>query len=143
MCPGLPWEGRLCDSLEGFKWLYRGVPVEAVDEIEDVEYYGEVRPARPDRVGEEWRQRHSTGMTRTGYTSWTTDRSFAEEAARAHSEEDESLSGLIRVLRVRVSTLDLERRVFEGRADEDEYLIEGTVENVEFSEDEADEEDDD
>lgn len=133
----------MCDSLEGFTWLYRGVPVEAEDEIEDVEYSGEVRPARPDRVGEVWRQRHSAGMTQTGYTSWTTERSFAVEAARACSEEDERLSSLIRVFRVRISTLDLELRVFEGRADEDEYLIEGTVENVEFSEDEADEEDDD
>ena len=37
------------------------------------------------------------------------------------------------------STLDPER-VFEGRADEDEYLIEGTVEHVEFSGDPAEEE---
>jgi len=127
----------LCDSLEDFQWLYRGVPVEAEDEINDVEYYEEVRPVRPDRVGAEWRERHSAGMTQTGYTSWTTDRSFAVEAARALSEENATLSGLIRILRVRISTLDLECRVFEGRADEDEYLIEGTVENVEFSEDEA------
>ena len=40
------------------------------------------------------------------------------------------------------NTLDPDR-VFEGRADEDEYLIEGTVENVEFSKDATDEEDDD
>jgi len=45
-------------------------------------------------------------------------------------------------IRVRVNTLDPDR-VFEGRADEDEYLIEGTVENVEFSKDATDEEDDD
>jgi len=80
-------------------------------------------------------------MTQTGYTSWSSDRSIAEAAATACSE-DEGLSGQIRIFRVRVSTLDQEQ-VFEGRADEDEYLIEGTVENVEFSEDAADEEDDD
>ena len=94
-------------------------------------------------LGQSGANAHSAGMTQTGYTSWTTDRSFAEEAARAQSEADETLSGLIRIFRVRISKLDLECRVFEGRADEDEYLIEGTVENVEFSEDEADEEDDD
>jgi hypothetical protein len=79
-------------------------------------------------------------MTETGYTSWSTDRSIAEAAATACSD-DEGLSGQIRILRVRVGALDLER-VFEGRADEDEYLIEGTVVNVEFSEDPADEDDD-
>ncbi len=41
-----------------------------------------------------------------------------------------------------ISTLDLES-VFEGRADEDEILIEGTVENVELSEDAAEEEEED
>jgi hypothetical protein len=79
--------------------------------------------------------------TDTGYTSWSTDRSIAEAAALACSD-DEGLSGQIRIFRVRVNTLDPDR-VFEGRADEDEYLIEGTVENVEFSKDATDEEDDD
>jgi hypothetical protein len=133
----------LCDSLEELTWLYRAVPVEATGEVEDVEYYGEVRPPRPERVGADWRVGHSAGMTQTGYTSWSSDRSIAVEIARAYSQDDETLSGLVRVFRVRISTLDLERRVFEGRADEDEYMIEGTVENVEFSNDESDEEDDD
>jgi len=75
-------------------------------------------------------------MTETGYTSWTTDRSLAEEAARSGTHE---LSGRIRVFRVRVDTLNPER-LYEGRADEDEYLIEGTVEKVEFSEHVTDEE---
>jgi hypothetical protein len=44
----------------------------------------------------------------------------------------------IRIFRVPTSTLNRER-VFEGRADEDEYLIEGTVENVQFSEDPVEE----
>jgi hypothetical protein len=109
--------------------------------VEDVESCAEVRPPRPDRVGDDWRHRHSAGLTTdTGYTSWSTDRSIAEAAASACSD-DEGLSGQFRIFRVRIRTLDLER-VFEGRADEDEYLIEGTVENVEFSEDAADEEDD-
>lgn len=127
-------------SLEDSKWLYRGVPAES-PEVDDVDGAEEVYPPRPDRVGEDWRLRHSAGMTQTGYTSWSTDRSLAEAAASACSA-DEGLSGRIRIFRVCISTLAPER-VFEGRADEDEYLIEGTVENVEFSEDAADEEDDD
>jgi len=54
---------------------------------------------------------------------------------------EQEASGQLRVFRVRISTLDLDNKVFEGRADEDEYLIEGTVENVAFSDDAADEED--
>ena len=42
---------------------------------------------------------------------------------------------------MRISTLEA-GRIYEGEAREDEYLIEGTVENVLFSED-ADGEDDD
>jgi len=80
-------------------------------------------------------------MTETGYTSWSTDRALTEAAASVCSD-DEGLSGRIRIFKVRIRTLDLER-VFEGRADEDEFVIEGTVENVEFSQDAADEEDDD
>ncbi len=128
----------MCDSLEEYTYLYRGVPVES-PEVDSVTYFEEVRPPRPDRVGEEWRYRHSAGATETGYTSWSTDRSIAEAAAEACAD-DEGLTGQIRVFRVRIETLDLER-VFEGRADEDEYLIEGTVENVEFSRDQVDEED--
>jgi hypothetical protein len=120
-------------------WLYRGVPAES-PEVLDVEYDGEVHPPRPERVGNYWRHWHVTGNTETGYTSWTTDRSIAEAAAAA-SSDDPRLSGQIRVFRVRIETLD-QNQLFEGRADEDEYLIAGTVENVEFSDDPSDEEDD-
>jgi hypothetical protein len=133
-------EGCLSDSLEDCTWLFRGVPAES-PEVDDVGSIEEVRPPRPDRIGADWRLRHCAGMTQTGYTSWSTDRSIAEAAAGACSD-DEGLCGQIRIFRVRISTLDMER-VFEGRADEDEYLIEGTVENVEFSEGATDEEDDD
>jgi hypothetical protein len=133
-------EDCLSDSLDDCTWLFRGVPAES-PEVDDVDYFEEIHPPRPERIGEDWRLRHSAGLTQTGYTSWSTDRSLAEAAATACSE-DEGLSGRIRIFRVRISTLDLER-VFEGRADEDEYLIEGTVENVEFSEDPGDEEADD
>ena len=129
----------MCESLEEYTWIYRGVPAES-PEVDDVDYCEEIRPPRFDRVGEEWRHRHTAGMTDTGYTSWTTDRSIAEAAARANGDA-EGMSGLIRIFRVRVGTLDLDR-VFEGRADEDEYMIEGTVANVESSDDAAGEEDD-
>lgn len=80
------------------------------------------------------------GMTDPGYTSWTTDRSFAEAAASACVDEA-GLFGHIRIFRVRISTLDLDL-VFEGRADEEEYLLEGVLEGVEFSEEASDEEED-
>jgi hypothetical protein len=68
--------GNLLDS--GHKWLYRGVPAESA-EISSVTSDGEVYPARPDRAGEYWRQRHTMlDDTETAYTSWTTDRSIAE-----------------------------------------------------------------
>lgn len=128
----------MCGLFEDEVWLYRGVPAES-PEVTDVEYDGEVRPQRPERVGEYWRHMHVAGDTQTGYTSWTTDRSIAEAAAEA-SSDDNSLSGQVQIFRVKIDTLE-DNRVFEGRADEEEYLIAGTVENVEFSDDPADEED--
>ena len=103
-----------------------------------MESCGEVQPSRSDRIGDRWQHLHVSGDTETGYTSWSSDRSIAVDAASSCSD-DEGLTGRIRIFRVRVNTLDPER-VFEGRADEDEYLIEGTVEGVEFS---TDEEEDD
>lgn len=120
-------------------WLYRGVPEESL-EAADVEFCGEIRPPRLDRIGVRWREYHSAGETETGYTSWTTDRSIAEAAAGA-CLGDEKLSGRIRIFRVRIATLD-QNRLFEGRADEEEYLIEGIVEGVEFSNEAVENEDD-
>ena len=45
------------------------------------------------------------------------------------------------IFRVRISRIE-EGRIYEGEAREDEYLIEGTVENVLFSEDAENEGDD-
>jgi hypothetical protein len=134
-------EGLLRDLLdEGHKWLYRGVPAES-EEVSSVESDGEVNPPRPDRTGEHWRQRHTMlDDTETAYTSWTTDRSIAEAASSSISEQ-EDLSGQIRILRVRIDSLTV-AQVFEGRNDEDEYLIEGTVEGVAFSDDPSAEEED-
>ncbi len=129
----------MCESLEGERWLYRGVPAES-PEVADVRSDGEVCPPRPDRTGEYWRQVHVAGMTETGYTSWTTDRSIAEAAAEEAATGD-GLSGRVWIFRVPVGTLNMER-VFEGRDDECEYLIEGRVEGVRRSPGAADEEDD-
>jgi hypothetical protein len=131
------------DLLADTTWLYRGVPYES-PEVKDVQAIGEVRPRRPDRIGESWRDRHVSGEnTETGYTSWSTDRSFAEAAAAA-SSEDAGLSGQIVIFRVRVESVS-EDRIFPGRDDEDEWLIEGTVEDVGISDGDVydDEEDDD
>jgi hypothetical protein len=130
----------LCDSLEDYTWLYRGVPAES-PEVEDVAANGEVYPRRPGYVGEYARDCHRINeMTDTGYTSWTTDPGIAEELAQYASREA-GLSGRVVIFQVRISTIE-EGRIFEGEAREDEYLIEGTVENVLFPEDAEDEDDD-
>src|SRR5579859_3321320 len=129
----------MSELLEGVVWLYRGVPSES-DEVEDVRSISEIRPPRPERVGEYWRQIHVAGDTRTGYTSWTTDRSLAEAAAEA-SVEDSGISGGVSIFRLRVASIP-ENRLFQGRDDDDEWLIEGTVEDVEISESETDDEED-
>lgn len=128
----------MSDALDDFTWLYRGVPEES-PEVRDVATDGEVHPRRSGNVGEYARYCHRLyEMTDTGYTSWTTDRSIAEELARYASDEA-GLSGKVVIFQVRISTVD-KSRIFEGVAGEDEYLIEGTVENVLFSEDGEDEE---
>jgi len=124
-------------QLAGSIWLYRGVPCES-PEVEDVRAIGEVRPPRPDRIGEYWRQLHVHGDTETGYTSWTTDRSIAEAAAQA-SSDIYGLSGETVIFRVRRDSIS-EGRIFPGLEDEDEWLIEGIVEGVIISESAADEE---
>ena len=124
----------MSDPLADVIWLYRGVSREA-PEVEDVHAVGEVHPPRPDRRGERWRQFHVLGDTQTGYTSWTTDRNMAEEFAQFGS----SGSGAEMVIfRVRVDSTP-EERLFQGREDEAEFLIEGTIEEVSISES-ADEE---
>lgn len=120
----------MCDELSEFKWLYRGVPAES-PEHQDVSANGEVYPPRPDRVGEYWAAQHQAGWTETGFTSWTTDRSLAIDAAQSMSDE-QGLSGGIVLFRVRVNGRLLEQ-VVPGREDEAEYLIQGTVEEVSIS----------
>jgi hypothetical protein len=127
-------------SLDGYTWLYRAVPAES-PEVEDVAANGEVYPRRPGNVGAYARYCHSINeMTDTGYTSWTTDPGIAEELAQYASREA-GLSGRVVIFQVRISTIE-EGRIYEGEAGEDEYLIEGTVENVLISEDAEDEDDD-
>ena len=132
----------MCEDLRDYRWLYRGVPHESEERL-DVRATGEVCPPRRDRIGEDWIQQHQAGYTVTGYTSWTTNRSFAVEAAQAKSGE-QILSGRIVVFRVRILDLSMDV-VFQGREDEDEYLIQGRVEEVSISrsEDEDEEEKED
>ena len=126
-------------SLESYTWLYRGVPAESA-EVKDVAANGEVYPRRPGYVGEYARYRHSINeMTDTGYASWTTDAGIAEQLARYASSEA-GLSGRVAIFQVRIETIE-EGRIHEGEVSEDEYLIEGTVENVLFCEDAHDEDD--
>jgi len=126
-------EDRLCDSVHEEIWLYRGVPAESA-EVDDVAANAEVYPRRPGYVGEYSRYCHSVNeMTDTGYTSWTTDVDIARALAQYASDES-GLSGEVVIFKVRISTIDA-RRIFEGEDREDEYLIEGTVEDVRFFED--------
>ena len=106
----------------------------------DVAANGEVYPRDRDKVGEYARYCHRINeMTDTAYTSWTTDRAIAEELAR-YSSNEADLSGRIVIFKVRVSTIEADR-IYEGEAREDEYLIEGIVENVLCSTDVDDEND--
>lgn len=123
-------EADLLELLDEFMWFYRGLPIES-QEVRDVEVFGEVTPPRPDRIGERWRQLHVAGETQTGYTSWSTDRSIAEEAAASMGDE-EGLSGLIQIIKVRIDSLSADR-IHVGREDESEFLIAGRIEDVTFS----------
>jgi hypothetical protein len=125
----------LSDALADFTWLYRGVPRES-SEVADVLAVGEVHPSRPDRIGERWRQFHVMGDTQTGYTSWTSDRDMAEEFAQFAGSAS---SGGVVIFSVRVDSIP-EDRLFHGREDEAEFLIEGTVEDVFISESANDDE---
>src|SRR5260370_666649 len=109
----LPGESRLWDALSEGKWLYRGVPRES-SEVIDVQAISEVRPPRPERVGETWRDYHVHGNTETGYTSWTTDRNIAEDAGRFSSEAP-GLSGQVVIFRVALDSVP-QTRIFAGLA---------------------------
>jgi hypothetical protein len=74
---------------------------------------------------------HSEGDTETAYTSWSSDRSLAEAAAEDICDTY-NLSGGIVIFQVRTRSISLER-IFPAREDEDEWLIEGTVEDVRIS----------
>ncbi len=134
----------MCESLSDWDWLYRGVPKDSY-EASTAEADGEVIPPRPDLVGEEVRYAHINGeQTESGYTSWTTNPDaadyFARRAERAANRrarhrhrfgvgDGEPISYEIVILHVRIKTLE-ENKLFEGRCEEGEWLIEGRVENV-------------
>lgn len=72
-------------------------------------------------------------FTQTAYTSWSGTRSIAADLGQLHRP------GAVVVFKVRRDSVD-PAKLFRGREDEDEYLIEGTVVDVEIShEDEEDE----
>lgn len=139
-------EVSLCESISDWDWLYRGAPKASYEAI-SAESDGEVMPPRPELVGEDVRNAHIHGeQTESGYTSWTTNLDtaeyFARRAAKAANRRTrrryrsgvgtgEPISYEIVILRVRIDTLD-SNKLFEGRCEEGEWLIEGRVENVEI-----------
>lgn len=136
----------MCESLSDYEWLYRGVPKDSY-EASTAEVDGEVIPPVPGMVGEEVRNAHiNDEQTESGYTSWTTNLDtadyFAKRAANVANSrvrhrlryrvgDGKPISYRIVILQVRIDTLD-DRKLFEGRCEEGEWLIEGTVENVEI-----------
>src|SRR6266702_1309877 len=88
---------------EEYRWLFRGVFLRSPDQdwMRDED---EIVPPRPDRVGQDWRQKHANDDTDTAYTSWSTNwetaRMFGEEA-----RSDTQARGAVVVFRVRIDTL--------------------------------------
>jgi hypothetical protein len=114
---------------EDHRWLFRGVFLRSPDD-DWMRDENEIVPPRPDRVGRRWRHQHINGDTDTAYTSWSTN----WETARMFGEEARTgvrVRGEVVVFRVRIDTLT--NRGYFGREDEDEILIEGSVEDVEIS----------
>jgi hypothetical protein len=117
------------DCLEAeHRWLFRGVFLRSPDD-DWMRDENEIVPPRPDRVGWHWRRQHIHGDTDTAYTSWSTNwetaHMFGEEA-----RTDFRVRGEAVVFRARIDTTN---RGYYGRDDEDEILIEGSVEDVEIS----------
>jgi hypothetical protein len=117
--------------------LYRGVPGDS-PEVQQVLATGEVLPRNPSRWQAEWRQAHSAGNTDTAFTSWTSQRSIAVNAAEEVCTTEELECGVV-VFRVLLANLP-DSQIFPGRPDEDEYLLWGVIENVEISTADSDEE---
>jgi hypothetical protein len=140
------FEVHLCESLSDWDWLYRGVPKDSY-EASTAEMDGEVIPPMPGLVGDHVRYAHIHGeQTESGYTSWTTNPETAEYFAKRAAEsvnkrarhryrystgDEEPISYETVILRVPTKSLD-ESRLFEGRCEEGEWLIEGLVEQVEI-----------
>ncbi len=117
------------DCLEQHRWLFGGVFLRSPDD-DWMRDENEIVPPRPDPVGWHWRHQHINGNTDTAYTSWSTNwetaHMFGEEA-----RTDARVRGEVVIFRVRIDALT--NRVYHGRDDEDEILIEGSVEDVEIS----------
>ncbi len=141
------------DSLEGRVWLYRGVPARS-EQARTARAYGEVCPPRPGLTGEDAEYEHTVGgHTDSGYTSWSTERSIAEElgleatedadAERGYhdeedAEEDAEWRGRVVILRVRIA--DVSDQMEPGEEREDEWRLRGRVEGVEVCEGDEDDE---
>jgi hypothetical protein len=125
---------------EDFRWLFRGMFLRSPD---DLWMKGEetVEPQDRTKKGRYFRDQHTkNGLTDSAYTSWTTIRDtaqmFAEEA-----RDDADGRGEVVVFKVWIPSLT--NRCFRGSFEnENEILIEGTVEDVVISYDDEEDEHD-
>ncbi|OWK46963.1 hypothetical protein [Fimbriiglobus ruber] len=115
---------------EDCKWLFRGMFLPH-DNLwtKDTDY---IEPREPYNRERKWRERHSKlNDTETAYTAWSTNRETAEMFG-AEARDKADAAGEVVVFRVWVESLT--NRCFScGFENEDEVLIEGTVDDVELS----------
>ena len=116
---------------EGYEWLFRGMFLRSPNDLW-MKDRDSIEPREPFNRGRNWRERHSRlDDTETAYTAWSTNwdtaQMFGEEA-----RDEADASGEVVVFKVCIESLT--NRCFRcGFEDEDEVLIEGTVEDIELS----------
>jgi len=111
-------------------WLFRGTFLTHDDLwMKDTD---SIEPRERFNRGSEWRERHSKlDDTETAYTAWSTNRCTAEMFGE-EARDNAHAAGEVVVFRVKVKSLT--NRCFRsGFENEDEVLIEGTVDDVELS----------
>lgn len=116
---------------EDYKWLFRGMFLRSPNDLW-MKDQDSIEPREPFNRGRNWREGHSKhDDTETSYTAWSTKRDTAEMFGE-EARDNANAPGEVVVFKVWVESLT--NRCFRcGFENEDEVLIEGTVEDVELS----------